>query len=126
MSKNTLSLLSSSFWRTKLDDLWEVDTSTQPKFKAFLLASIRITVRVIQDFMLGQLTLRAMSLVYTTLLSLVPLLALSFSMLKAFGIHNQLEPLLLKFLAPLGEKGSELAVQIVQFVENVASSPIFQ
>lgn len=87
--------------------------------KAFLLTSIRIAIRVIQDFMQGQLTLRAMSLVYTTLLSLVPLLALSFSMLKAFGIHNQLEPLLLKFLAPLGEKGSELAIQIVQFVENI-------
>ena len=69
--------------------------------------------------MQGQLTLRAMSLVYTTLLSLVPLLALSFSMLKAFGIHNQLEPLLLNFLAPLGEKGAELATQIVQFVENI-------
>ena len=69
--------------------------------------------------MQGQLTLRAMSLVYTTLLSLVPLLALSFSMLKAFGIHNQLEPLLLKFLAPLGEQGTELATQIVQFVENI-------
>ena len=38
----------------------------------------------------GQLTLRAMGLVYTTLLSIVPLLALSFSVLKAFGVHNQI------------------------------------
>ena len=96
-----------------------MDVHAQPKGKAFLLVSIRIALRVIQDFMQGQLTLRAMSLVYTTLLSLVPLLALSFSMLKAFGIHNQLEPLLLNFLAPLGEKGAELATQIVQFVENI-------
>lgn len=69
--------------------------------------------------MQGQLTLRAMSLVYTTLLSMVPLLALSFSVLKAFGIHNQLEPMLLNFLEPFGEKGTELAMQIVQFVENI-------
>jgi len=60
-----------------------------------------------------------MSLVYTTLLSMVPLLALSFSVLKAFGIHNQLEPLLLNFLEPFGKKGTELAMQIVQFVENI-------
>ncbi len=79
----------------------------------------RILYRVSDDFMQGQLTLRAMSLVYTTLLSLVPLLALSFSLLKAFGVHSQIEPLLRNFLAPLGEKGVELTTQIVQFVENI-------
>ena len=56
-----------------------------------------------RDLAFGQLTLRAMGLVYTTLLSLVPLLALSFSVLKAFGVYNQVEPVLLNFLAPLGE-----------------------
>src|SRR3569832_2841230 len=67
----------------------------------------------------GQLTLRAMSLVYTTLLSLVPLLAVSFSELKAFGVHNQLTPVLLIFLSPLGENGVELGLRIVSFVENM-------
>jgi membrane protein len=119
MTSNSLSFLNPTYWRKQLDKLWEMDVHAQPKGKAFLLVSIRIALRVIQDFMQGQLTLRAMSLVYTTLLSLVPLLALSFSMLKAFGIHNQLEPLLLTFLAPLGEEGAELATQIVQFVENI-------
>ena len=37
---------------------------------------------VLRDIMSGQLTLRAMSLVYTTLLSVVPLIAVSFSVLK--------------------------------------------
>ena len=39
-----------------------------------------------RDLAYGQLTLRATGLVFTTLLSLVPLLALSFSVLKAFGV----------------------------------------
>ena len=119
MTSKDLSLLNPAYWREQLAKLWEVDLQSLPKGKAFSITTLRIALRVIQDFMKGQLTLRAMSLVYTTLLSLVPLLALSFSMLKAFGIHNQLEPLLLKFLAPLGDKGSELALQIVQFVENI-------
>ncbi len=119
MTNNNLTFLHRDFWRQQLDMLWHTDVHAQPKGKAFLLIAIKIIIRVIQDFMQGQLTLRAMSLVYTTLLSLVPLLALSFSMLKAFGIHNQLEPLLLGFLAPLGEKGTELATQIIQFVENI-------
>ena len=56
---------------------------------------------------------------YTTLLSIVPLLALSFSVLKAFGVYNQIQPMLLRFLAPLGEKGEEVARRIVQFIENM-------
>lgn len=65
------------------------------------------------------LSLYSMGLVYTTLLSIVPLLAVSFSVLKAFGVHNQLRPLLLNFLEPLGEKGTQLTDQVIGFVENV-------
>ncbi|MFQ6024184.1 MAG: YhjD/YihY/BrkB family envelope integrity protein [Acidiferrobacterales bacterium] len=69
--------------------------------------------------MQGQLSLRAMSLVYTTMLSLVPLLAVTFSVLKAFGVHNQLEPFLDNLLAPLGPRGSELSDRVIEFVGNV-------
>jgi membrane protein len=67
----------------------------------------------------GQLTLRAMGLVYTTLLSLVPLMAFSFSVLKGFGVHRQIEPLLYNFLEPLGEKGEEITRHIIGFVDNI-------
>lgn len=62
---------------------------------------------------------RATSLAYTTLLSIVPGLALCFSLLKTFGVNNQLELLLLQMLAPLGEKGPELTGQIIGFVKKV-------
>jgi membrane protein len=65
------------------------------------------------------LNLRAMSLVYISLLSLAPLLAVSFSILKGFGVHNQVESLLLEFLAPLGDKAPELTANIILFVENI-------
>lgn len=62
---------------------------------------------------------RATSLAYTTLLSIVPGLALSFSLLKTFGVNNLLEPLLLQLLAPIGEKAPELAGTILGFVKRV-------
>jgi membrane protein len=71
------------------------------------------------DFSSGRITIRAMGLVYITLLSLVPLLALSFSVLKSFGVHNQMQPILLQMLEPLGEKGIEIAIKINGFVSNV-------
>lgn len=79
----------------------------------------RVADRLLDDLSKGQLNLYAMSLVYTTLLSIVPVLAVSFSVLKAFGVHNQLEPTLLAFLAPLGEKGGEVTQQVIQFVDNI-------
>ncbi len=84
-----------------------------------LLRVVRTVLILGRDVATGQLTLRAMSLVYTTLLSIVPLLALSFSVLKAFGVTNQIQPLLRNLLEPLGEKGQEVALRITGFIENM-------
>ena len=83
---------------------------------------LRYSYALLRDLLSGQLTLRAMSLVYTTLLSVVPLIAFSFSVLKGFGIHNKLEPLLFNFLAPLGSQGAEITRQIIELVDNVKGS----
>lgn len=89
----------------------------------FGLAQLRSLLRMLwwagSEAAKGTLTLHAMSLAYTTLVSMVPLLAVSFSVLKAFGVHNQIEPLLLRLLEPLGEKSLEITAQIVGFVENI-------
>ena len=75
-----------------------------------------------RDIVFGQLTLRAMSLVYTTLLSVVPLIAFSFSVLKGLGKHKELEPLLYDFLAPLGPQGEQITQQVISLVDNVKGS----
>ena len=80
---------------------------------------LQIIAMVVRDWMGGMLTLRSMSLVYTTLLSIVPLLAVSLSVLKGFGVHNQLEPALVGLLEPLGEKSIEISSKIVGFVDNM-------
>jgi membrane protein len=77
---------------------------------------------VIRDIASGQLTLRAMSLVYTTLLSTVPLIAVSFSVLKGFGVHKDLEQYLYRVLEPLGDKGIEIIDQVMNLVNNVNGS----
>ncbi len=78
-----------------------------------------IVLAVARGLIDGDLLQRSASLAYTTLLSLVPLLAVSFSVLKAFGAHNALEPLLRDVLAPLGAQGIEVGDRILGFVENL-------
>ena len=99
--------------------LWSVDTKSLPRWKAWSIAVLRVMFAIARDVLAGNLTLHAMSLVYTTLLSFVPLLALSFSVLKGFGVHNQVEPILLRLLEPLGEKGQEIAALVIGFVDNI-------
>ncbi|MBT8129336.1 MAG: YihY/virulence factor BrkB family protein [Gammaproteobacteria bacterium] len=99
--------------------VWESSLSSMPGGQAWLVQMLRILIATGRDIDDGLPTLRAMGLVYTTLLSLVPLLAVSFSVLKGFGVHNQVEPLLLNLLAPLGEQGVEITGKIIEFVDNV-------
>lgn len=83
---------------------------------------LRYVYAVLRDVIVGQLTLRAMSLVYTTLLSIVPLIAFSFSILKGLGIHRQLEKQLYVVLEPLGEQGVKITDNVMALVNNVNGS----
>lgn len=103
--------LNTFLWADRLDDL--------PPWRRRVVWFGRVVHALIRDLTQGYLSLEAMSLVYTTLLSLVPLLAVSFSVLKGFGVHNQLEPVLLQALSPLGERAEEAAGAIIGFVDNM-------
>ncbi len=101
--------------------VWRAPSQTRSLVERRVAYFMRLVIVLARDLAQGQLTLRAMGLVYTTLLSIVPLLAISFSVLKAFGVYNQIRPMLLKFLDPLGEKGVEITARIMQFIENINS-----
>jgi membrane protein len=99
--------------------MWDDDLSGMDRPRRILVFVLRVGHMLLRELIGGQLNLRAMSLVYTTLLSIVPLLAVSFSVLKGFGVHNQIEPLLYNFLEPLGPQGAEITEKTIYFVENV-------
>ncbi len=103
-------------WLTAL--LWP-PTAAISGWGRHVRGALQVVYMLAQDLAGGMLTLRATGLVYTTLLSLVPLLAVSFSLLKAFGVHYQVEPLLQEFLQPLGPKAPEIVATLIGFVENI-------
>ena len=65
-------------------DLWEADLQALNGFQRFCFAFLRLAFVAAWEFKESVLSIRATSLVYTTLLSLVPFLAVTFSVLKAF------------------------------------------
>jgi len=98
--------------------LWPSDPDNAPIRQRWMLSTGRMLYAVGRDLIDGRLTLHATSLAYTTLLSLVPLLAVSFSVLKGFGVHNQLEPVLLEALHPLGSEAQEIVQHLINYVDN--------
>lgn len=99
--------------------IWEIDLKTKNIFLSILIKFIRLIYATAKEFRTNELDIRAAGLVYSTLLALAPLLAFSFSVLKAFGVHNQLQNTLDRFLEPFGERGVEVTQKIIQFVDNL-------
>ena len=107
-------------WMSRLDKwLWEVEAAGESKIHKAIWHIARVLFAVIRDIINGHVTLHAMSLVYTTLLSIVPLLAFAFLVLRAFGINDKLKPILEQYLMPFGDKGNELISNILTFVNNI-------
>ena len=99
--------------------LWRSDITTLPRWKADSIKLARVVYAVVRDVVEGRLALYAGSLVYTTILSLVPILALAFSILKGFGVHYRFEPLLMEALSPLGSQAQMIAEGLMDFVSKM-------
>lgn len=99
--------------------LWGHDLAGRPAIVRLAYTVARYLYALFRDLFDGQLTLRAMSLVYITLLSAVPFLAFSFSLIKVFGVHNSLKPQLYRLLKPLGAQGVEITDSVIRAVDNV-------
>jgi membrane protein len=99
--------------------------STRSGALAVVVRLLRYPYAVVRDLWRGDINLRAMGLVYTTLLSLIPLLAFSFAILKIFGAHRDLEPIVYEFFRPVGgQAATELTSRVMQFANHVSSGVV--
>ncbi len=95
--------------------LWEQNPAELSWGQRALLRQAQAVVLVGRDFANNNCLLWAASLTYYTMLSIVPLLALTFALLKAFGVQNLLEPLIMERL----NVGNEDAIQaLLGYINN--------
>lgn len=106
------------------DEFLAAELSELTRYKRLLHLALKIVVMVGRDFVHNLVKLQAMALAFKTLLSLAPLLAVVFSLLKAFGVHNRMEPALEQALSPLGEKGQEITAYLIGFVDKMSASAL--
>jgi membrane protein len=109
------------FWHL-LDGLFFGPVSQRRRPLGAILRLLRYPYAVLRDLSRGEINLWAMGLVFTTLLTLIPLLAFAFAILKAFGGHRRyLEPIVFDFLSPVGASAQELTERVMQFADGVRS-----
>jgi membrane protein len=100
--------------------VWSADLREISRVRALLYQTTRFLSHAVSGFLEDQCLLRASALTYTSLLSLVPFLALMFSVLKGLGVQRRLEPLLLEQFTPASQ---DVVASILEYVDrtNVTS-----
>jgi membrane protein len=98
-------------------DIWRTDLTAVSRLGAIGIYPLRVLLIVVRGFWFEhQGLLRASALTYSTLLSLVPILAFALAFLKGLGVHNLLEP----FLIDRGVIGSEETVRtLLSYANNI-------
>lgn len=99
-------------WITNVEHhIWQQPATITIRLARLLLGVIRVATQ-------AQITLYAASLTYSTLLAIVPLLALLFTLLKSFGIDTFLQRIINDLLTPMGAEGQQISSYLIQFVNN--------
>ena len=109
-------MVSAAYLRQRLEHLlWGHNPAELRFWQRFLLRQVQTVALVGRDFNMNQSLLRASALTYYTMLSLVPLLALTFALLKAFGVQNLLQPLIIE---KLNVGNGRIAETILSYINN--------
>ncbi|NMC37034.1 MAG: YihY/virulence factor BrkB family protein [Bacteroidales bacterium] len=80
------------------ETIWHTSLSDISKGRSFLIKQVRIIVLAARGFMTDKVQLRASSLTFYSLLSIIPVAAIAFAIAKGFGLDQNLEQLVIKEL----------------------------
>lgn len=80
------------------ETVWHTSLSDISKSRLFLIKQVRIVVLAARGFMNDKVQLRASSLTFYSLLSIIPVAAIAFAIAKGFGLDQNLEQLVVKEL----------------------------
>jgi len=97
------------------EELWLADLRHKSRRKGFLIRTLRILVLAFKGFFEDRAALRASSLTYFTMLSIVPIFALGFGMAKGFGFEQRLHT----FLNNNFQSQEEILKWITGLVDNL-------
>ena len=104
-----IEFFTTDIWRARLEDL--------PFGKSFLIKQLRVIIITLRRFDEDKCFLRASSLTFYTLLSIVPVAAMLFGVAKGFGFERMFRKELLEGFP--GEAQQEVMTKVIEFAESM-------
>jgi membrane protein len=95
--------------------LWEINTDDLKGLHRFFINSLQFVLLILRNFWFDKGFLWGSALSFTTILSMVPFLALLFAILQRFEVHNMVAPLLME---QLSGGSQEVASRILAYINN--------
>lgn len=108
--KDTQAFFNESLWRQSLPPVWSL--------RGLWLRCLRVVDIVVRGFKEDEVRMHAISLTYSTLMSLVPLLALSLAVLKGLGFDARLSTYVTESMTDMPDQLRRFATDILNIVEN--------
>ena len=105
-------------------EIWHINTRGLSRLHAILLKIAKSMIFMYHQFWEDRLMTRASALTYSSLLALVPLLAIVFTLYQSLGLYADLEPTLREWLSPLGSYGEIVATKIMDFLANAQTGTL--
>ena len=101
-----------------LHDVWDIDVSSLSAGKSFPVRIIRTFQLVIKGFKEDDLPVHASALTFVTLMSLVPMLAVAFALLRGFGFGQDEIAKLLEWKDSMPQQFGAFVDQIMSIVNS--------
>lgn len=99
------------------EDIWRVTEDEVSKKRNILYNTIKIITLSIREFVQGRVINKASALTYSTLLAIIPILAILFAIARGFGLDNLLEEQL-----RTGLEGQAIAAEtLLSFIDSYLS-----
>ncbi len=95
-------------------ELWRMQSSDMPKFKAIALRQIKILVLSFRGLKEDKVSMQASALTFYSLLSVVPVVAMVFGIAKGFGFENYVKQ---QLIISLGDK-QEVLDWVLKFANS--------
>ena len=101
--------------------IWETDLAGLPWIRRLVFRQLRVLVILARGAFGGRLGLRASAMTFTSLITMVPLLVVTFSVIRAFGgfpdLENRLELFVLSNVVPASQE--QVRAWLYRFFESV-------
>jgi len=104
--------------RRFFEDIWEIDVSSLSRIRRAGVKIMRIIILVLKGFRENECPLHAAALTYNSLMAIVPVLALTFSIVRRLGMGGVTEQKVTEIAGVMPEQLKEVILRILDHVRN--------